>query len=82
MVKKTVSSPVWTSSTKLVVGLTMVAIVAALLIRFNTLIGPLLIAFMLSYLLHPLASRLSERSDLSWRGAVNLIFLIFMVRFL
>lgn len=79
MVKKTVSSPVWTSTTKLVVGLTMVGIVAALLIRFNTLIGPLLIAFMLSYLLHPLASRLSERSELSWRGAVNLIFLIFIV---
>ena len=79
MPKKSVKSPAWTSTTKLVAGLTMVAIVAALLIRFNTLIGPLLIAFILSYLLHPLASRLSETSELSWRGAVNLIFLIFIV---
>lgn len=79
MAKKSLTSPKWSSTTKLVVGLTMVAIVAALLVRFNTLIGPLLIAFILSYLLHPLASRLSAASELSWRGAVNLIFLIFIV---
>ncbi len=35
--------------------------------------------FIFSYLLHPLASRLSEASELSWRGAVNLIFLIFII---
>ena len=35
-------SPNWGATTKLVVGLTFVAIVAALLIRFQSLLGPLL----------------------------------------
>ena len=79
MTDKLQTSPQWSSTTKLVVALTFVAIAAALLVRFNNLIGPLLIAFILSYLLHPLASRLNERSALSWRGAVNLIYLIFIL---
>ncbi len=73
------ASPRWTSSTKLVAGFTMVAIVAAVLIRFNHLIGPLLLAFVLSYLLHPLATWLSANTKLSWRGSVNLIFFIFLL---
>lgn len=79
MTEKLQTSPQWSSTTKLVVALTFVAIAAALLVRFNNLIAPLLIAFILSYLLHPLASRLNERSALSWRGAVNLIYLIFIL---
>jgi len=79
MTEKKASSPLWSSTTKLVVGLTLVAIVAALLVRFNNLIGPLLVAFILSYLLHPIASRLNERTEISWRGAVNLIYLVFIL---
>lgn len=69
----------WNSTTKLVVGLTLVAILAAVLVRFNYLIGPLLLAFILSYLLHPLARRLSESTGFKWRSAVNLIFLAVLV---
>jgi predicted PurR-regulated permease PerM len=71
-------SPLWSSTTKLVVGLTLVTAVAALLVSFNNLIGPLLIAFILSYLLHPLASRLNEQPKWSWRGSVNTIYLAFI----
>ncbi|MDA1329542.1 MAG: AI-2E family transporter [Chloroflexi bacterium] len=79
MTNQAPESPQWTPTTKLVVGLTLVAVVAALLIRFSNLIGPLLIAFMLSYVLHPLTNRLHSRSELSWRGAVNLIYLVFVL---
>lgn len=79
MPKKKPFSPRWNSSAKLVAGLTLVAIVAAVLIRFNHLIGPLLLAFILSYLLHPLAVRLTKNTKLSWRGSVNLIFIIFIL---
>ncbi len=37
------------NTVKLVVGLTMMAIAASLLIRFRNLIGPLLLAFVLAY---------------------------------
>lgn len=73
------SSPKWTSTTKLVVGLTFVAIVAALLIYFRSIIGPLILGFVLSYLLHPIAVRLSNLTRLSFHGSANLIFLLLIV---
>jgi predicted PurR-regulated permease PerM len=72
-------SPYWSSTTKLVIGLTLVAIVGALLVRFQNIIGPLILTFILSYVLHPVASLLVDRTKLSWRGAVNLIFLVLLV---
>ena len=70
------TSPRWGGTTKLVVAFTFVAIVAALLIRFHTIIGPLLLAFVFSYLLHPVASFLSRSTRLSWRASVGIVFLL------
>lgn len=72
-------SPQWSQATKLVVAVIILIIVSSLVVRFRNIIGPLLLSFILSYLLHPLASRVADRSELSWRGAVNLIFLIFIL---
>ena len=74
-------SPLWSPLTKLAIGLTFIAIVAALMVRFRDIIGPLLVAFVLSYMLHPVASSLSKLSRLSWRISVNLIFLVVVVIF-
>lgn len=65
--------------TKLIVALTSVAIVGALIIRFHTLIAPLLMAFILAYLFHPLAMFLHQKIPLGWRGAVNVIYLILLM---
>jgi len=73
------TSPKWGATTKLIVGLTFVALVAALLIKFRTLIGPLLLAFVLIYLLYPIATRLSRLTKLSWRMSVNLVFLVLII---
>jgi len=73
------SSPKWSSTTKLVIGLSFAALVAAMLVYFRSFIGPLLLAFILTYLLHPLAVRLSSLTRLSWRGSVNLIFIILLL---
>lgn len=75
-------SPNWGSLTKLVVGLTIIAIIAALLVRFRSIIGPLLLAFILAYLLYPVAALLSKVSKLSWRASANLIFLLVVVIYL
>jgi predicted PurR-regulated permease PerM len=72
-------SPTWGATTKLVVGLTIVAIFAALLSRFQTLLGPLVLAFMLTYLLHPLVTSLRDATPLNWRMAVNLIYIILVI---
>ena len=73
------ASPEWSSTTKLVFGLTFVAVVAALLIRFRFIVGPLILAFVLAYLLIPLVSRLSKTLRLSWGASVNFVFLLLVI---
>jgi predicted PurR-regulated permease PerM len=73
------SSPQWSTNTKLVVGLTFVAIIAALLIYIRSLIGPLLLAFILAYVLHPVVTRLVATTRMSWRVAANLIYVVVFV---
>lgn len=75
-------SPPWNNTTKLVVALTFVAILAGLLIRFRVVIGPLLIAFILAYLLYPLANILHRKVRISWRLSASLVFLILLLIFL
>lgn len=73
------TSPRWGATIKLVVAFTIVAIVAALLIRFHTIIGPLLLAFIFSYLLHPVASFVSRSTRLSWRASVGIVYLLILI---
>jgi len=73
------ASPRWGAITKLVVTLTLVVILGALLVRFKFIIGPVLMAFILAYLLLPLASLMSRKTPLSWAVAVNLIYLVFVL---
>jgi predicted PurR-regulated permease PerM len=73
------SSPKWGSTTKLVVALTFVAIVAALLIRFQFILSPLVLALLLAYLIQPVANLL-QRTRLSWSISVSVIYvLIFLL---
>lgn len=71
-------SPRWTPTTKLIAGLTLVAIIGAFLVRFSGFLGPLLMAFILTYLLYPVARRVSDTTQLSWRASVGVVFLVFL----
>jgi predicted PurR-regulated permease PerM len=72
-------SPKWSSTLKMVVGLTFAGLVVAMLIYFRSIIGPLLIAFILVYLLHPLASLLNTHARLSWRASTNIIYIFLII---
>lgn len=65
--------------TKLVIALTIIFILGALLARFHTIIGPILMAFVVAYLLHPLISFLHKTVHFSWGLAVNLFYLVFIL---
>ena len=80
--KKFEKSPSWSSTTKLVVALTLVAIFTYLLVRFNTILAPLFIAFLLAYLLYPIPNFFKEKLKISWRLTVSIIYLILLVLFL
>jgi len=69
----------WSSGTKLVIGLTFVAILAALLVYFRTIIGPLLLGVILAYVFHPVAAFLNRKTRLNWGWSVNIVFLIFVL---
>src|SRR5512141_649813 len=76
---RTSSSPRWTSTTKLLVGLVIVGIVAFLLYRFTSLITPLLMVFILAYLLHPVATLIAHSFRISWKAAVNILYFIILI---
>lgn len=72
-------SPSWGSSTKLAVSLTVAVCAVALLYQFRSIIGPLLLAFILTYLLHPVVDLIYKHTRLSWRMAVNLVYLVLIL---
>jgi predicted PurR-regulated permease PerM len=73
------TSPRWSSTTKLLVGLVIVGIVAFLFFRFTSLLTPLLMVFILAYLLHPVATMISYWLRVSWKAAVNILYFIILV---
>jgi len=77
--KGTNSSPRWGSTTKLVVALTVIALTAGLLIRFRQIVAPLFIAFLLAYVLYPVALFLHRRAKISWRLATAILLLLLLV---
>ncbi len=72
-------SPRWGSTTKLIVGLSIVAIGIFFLFRFLNIIGPLLLAFILAYLFYPVTLLVHRTIHISWRFAVTLVFLILLI---
>jgi len=77
--QKPVSSPRWGATTKLVVSLTMLVIIAALLVHFQALVVPLFLAFILAYLFYPIATLIDGILHLSWRVAVSLMYILIII---
>jgi len=75
----TAMSPPWSATTKLVVALTLVALLAALIVSFRSIVGPLLLSFVLSYLLYPAADKMRKYLHISWKVSVNLIYLFAVI---
>ena len=72
-------SPRWSSTTKLVVALSVVAISIFFVFRFMGIVGPLLLAFILAYLFYPISNILRNRLHVSWRISVTFIYLVMLI---
>lgn len=77
--EETTSSPKWNWPTKMLVGLTLVAVSIWLLVQFQNFLGPLISALILSYFLHPVASFLRNKIKLPWRLTVTIIYLLLVL---
>ena len=73
------TSPEWGTNMKLVVALTIIVIVGALLVKFQFIITPLLIALVLAYLLHPIASFFQRKLRFSWNASAAVIYLVIIL---
>jgi len=79
MAKQILSSPRWSSTTKLLIGLVVLGVLAFLLYRFSNLIAPLLMIFIITYLLHPVNAMIARGLRISWKAAVNILFLLIVI---
>jgi predicted PurR-regulated permease PerM len=80
--KKVEKSPSWSSTTKLVVALVMIAVFTFFIVRFNNILAPLFFAFLLAFLLYPIPDFFKEKLNISWRVTVIIIYLILLALFL
>jgi len=69
-------SPKWNNTTKLVISLGLIAILAGLIVKFNALIGPLLLTFIVVYLIYPIADFIRKKTPLPWRVVVGILYLV------
>lgn len=70
------SSPNWSTTTKLVVGLALAGIIILLIIRFQNILAPLLASVLLAYLFHPLATFFNKKLKIPWRLITTVIYLL------
>ena len=82
MTTTTPASPRWTATTKLVAGFTLVAIAAFALAKFQSILPPLIMTFLLVYLLYPIVNFLKTRLRLNWNIAVLLVHLVLILTLL
>ncbi|MBS1248550.1 MAG: putative transport protein YhhT [Chloroflexi bacterium] len=75
-------SPPWGTTIKLVVGLTIVAILGGMLLYFRSVITSLLLAFILIYLFYPLIKFVARTTRLSWQASTAIIFVVMLLLFL
>ncbi len=72
---QTSPSPNWSRTTKIIVTLTLLFLVGVMLTRFQYLVGPVVVAFIVAYLLHPISAFLHTKLRIKWRLSVGLVYL-------
>jgi len=76
---ETPKSASWSTTTKLVVGLTIVAVLAAVVLYYRSIVSSLIFAIILSYLLRPIIVFLTDKTFLSWRLSTTLVFVVLLI---
>jgi predicted PurR-regulated permease PerM len=74
-----ITSPRWSATTKLLIGLAIFGILAFFLYRFSNLIPPLLMIFVITYLLHPVNAMIARTLRIPWKASVNILFILIVI---
>jgi predicted PurR-regulated permease PerM len=73
------ASPRWNTATKFLVALVVLVIAGLLLDRFQQMLGPMVFAFIVAYLLNPVIAWITAKTKLSWSATVNLVYLAIVI---
>lgn len=71
-------SPHWSTTTKAIVAIAILAILAAVISRFSNILGPLLIAFFLAYLFYPVVEFLNKKARIAWKLGAGILYLLIL----
>jgi predicted PurR-regulated permease PerM len=72
-------SPNWGATTKLVIGLTLVAIFAGIFVYYRSIVSLMIMAFIITYLFQPIVTFLDEHTGMSWRQSTTVLFLVVLI---
>lgn len=72
-------SPSWGTTTKLVIGLTLVAILAGIFIYYRSIVTLMIMASIITYLFQPVVSFLAAKTRMSWRLSATVVFLFILI---
>jgi predicted PurR-regulated permease PerM len=72
-------SPKWNWTTKLILGIGIMAVFAWLILRLRDFMGPMIIAFILIFLSYPVAGSIKKLLHIPWRVAVTIWYLLLVV---
>ncbi len=79
MTSEQTRSPSWSTTTKLIIGLTLVALFAGIFLYYRSIISLMIVASIITYLFQPMVLYLTEQTRMSWRLSATLIFLVFVI---
>ncbi len=71
-------SPLWANNTKLIAALGFFGLLIWVLSRFQYLLGPMLLAVIIPYLLHPVTVTIHSKCRIPWKWTVFIIYLVFL----
>ena len=77
--KESSSSPKWSTPTKIIVVLLILAAIIALLIRFSDLLKILITALIIAVLYHPIAEWINEKTKIPWSWSVSIIYFLTLI---
>ena len=77
--EKISTSPNWSSSTKIIISLLILACVVALVIRFSNLLTTIISALIIAVLFHPIANWINKKTKIPWTWSVTIVYFVFVI---
>jgi predicted PurR-regulated permease PerM len=77
--QESIKSPYWNTTTKLVFGLTIVAILAGIFLYYRSIVSLLILAFIITYLFRPVVIYLTDKTEMSWRLSATMLFVLIII---